>query len=67
MLEMYLLKSVLRSWQTQLIIVLIKEGLEDYNLVALIQEAHEGAQHPFICSSGNCDLCFWINGLPKEW
>lgn len=40
--------------------VLIEEGLEDDNFVALLEEAHEGGEHALIGAGGNGDLGLWV-------
>lgn len=46
--------------------LLVEEGLEDDDFVSLFNEAHEGAQHAFVCTGGDGDLGVWIDLSAKE-
>ena len=59
--------------------VLVEEGLEDDDLVAGLDEGHEGAQHALVGARGDGDLGFRVElpppergvglgeGLPQAW
>jgi len=42
--------------------VLVEEGLEDDDLVALLEEAHEGREHALVGAGGDCDFGVWVEG-----
>ncbi len=47
--------------------VLVKEGFKYDDLVPWLYESHEGAEHTFICTSGDGHLRVWIDLFAKEW
>jgi len=42
--------------------VLVEEGLEDNDFVALFEEAHEGGEHALIGAGGDGDFGVWVEG-----
>ena len=46
--------------------VLVEEGLEDNDLVARLEEAHEGGEHAFIGASGDGDFGLWVEGAVER-
>lgn len=47
--------------------VLVEVWLEDYDLVALLEEAHEGREHALICAGGDCDFGVRVECSAEEW
>ncbi|KAB8345847.1 hypothetical protein FH972_022902 [Carpinus fangiana] len=45
--------------------VLVEEGLEDNDLVAGLEEAHEGREHALVGASGDCDFGVGVDGAAK--
>ena len=71
MLLIYLLNSLVDdilgglNWGSR-VDLLIEEGLEDNDLVAGLDEAHEGREHTLICAGCDGDLLFRIQRTAEE-
>lgn len=46
--------------------VLVEEGLEDNDLVAGLEEAHEGGEHALVGAGGDSDFGLWVDGAVES-